>query len=135
MARDEDYIIDLCDHLLGHTASRQHRFGFLLGDSGCKLPVDAYYQELKLVVEYHERQHTESVPLWDKKPTASGITRGEQRTRYVQRRREVLPAYGIDLVELCYLDFKCDRKKRLLRQTSADESVIREKLARWLSPR
>lgn len=135
MAKDEDYIIDLCDRLLGHRARRHHRFDFLRGDSGHTLPVDAYYPLLKLVIEYHERQHCEPVPLWDKKPTASGIPRGEQRARYDQRRREVLPKHGIYLVELCCLDFKCHRNKRLLRQTSDDEIVIRKKLARWINPR
>jgi hypothetical protein len=32
MARDEAYIIDLCDRVIGMAALRQHRFAFLLGD-------------------------------------------------------------------------------------------------------
>ena len=68
--RDEDYVIDLCDEVLGLKASRQHRFDFLTGDTGCKLPVDAYYEEKKLVVEYHEKQHTEDVPFFNRKKTA-----------------------------------------------------------------
>ena len=48
MLKDEHYIIDLCDHVLGMTALRQHKFDFLRGDPGkhgrCRrLPVDAYY--------------------------------------------------------------------------------------------
>ena len=63
---DESYVIDLCDCVLKTKASRGRRFGFLIGDpdknGNCrKLPVDAYYSSLSLVVEYCERQHTESV--------------------------------------------------------------------------
>lgn len=51
MAKDEAYIIDICDRVLDRTASRQHRFTFLLGDTGTPLPVDAYYEDPALVVE------------------------------------------------------------------------------------
>jgi len=96
---DESYIIDLCDRVLNLKAKRQHRFDFLRGDPGknrrcAKLPVDAYYEELKLVVEYRERQHTESVPLFDKRLTCSGCAREEQRRRYDQR-RQVQPALAL----------------------------------------
>lgn len=30
------------------------------------LPVDAYYKELNIVVEYREKQHTEEVEFFDK---------------------------------------------------------------------
>jgi hypothetical protein len=40
---------------------RQHRFSFLTGAAGTALPVDAYYPALKLVIEYHEWQHTDAV--------------------------------------------------------------------------
>lgn len=56
--RDEAYIVDLCDELLGCRAQRQHRFPFLCGDSGRCLPVDAFYAGLNLVIEYRERQHS-----------------------------------------------------------------------------
>ena len=53
---DEHYVLDLCDEILGLKASRQQTFDFLRGDGkpGKKLPVDAYYPNLKLVVEYKE---------------------------------------------------------------------------------
>lgn len=81
---DEAWIIDICDEVLGKTASRQHRFPFLLedpGPSGCRasLPVDAYYPDLRLVIEYHERQHTQRVALFVDRATVSGVPRGEQR--------------------------------------------------------
>ena len=47
---DESYVIDLCDEVLKQKAFRQHRFDFLKGDSGTKLPVDAYYSSLNLVI-------------------------------------------------------------------------------------
>ena len=81
---DEHYVIDLCDEILGLKASRQHTFDFLRGDGepGRKLPVDAYYPNLKLVVEYKERQHTESVAFFNKKTTVSGVSHDEQRRIY-----------------------------------------------------
>ena len=135
MAKDETYVIDICDQVLGRKASRQHRFGFLLGDTGTALPVDAYYEDLALVVEYRERQHLEPVAFWDKKPTASWIPRGQQRALYDARRRDVLPENGIAVVELSYSDFRCDSRGRLRRIPKDDERVARDKLSRWLQSR
>jgi hypothetical protein len=76
--RDESYVIDLCDRVLNLKAKRQHRFDFLRGDSGRKLPVDAYYEisvDRKLVVEYREMQHSEPVAFFDKRLTCSGCNR------------------------------------------------------------
>ena len=131
MPADEKYILDLCDSVLKSQSGRQHRFDFLRGDTGVKLPVDAYYPEKNLVIEYHERQHSESVPFWDKKKTASGISRGEQRARYDRRRMEVLPAHGIDVAVLKYSDFEHHSNRRLVR-TKGDRKIIELKLKRWL---
>jgi hypothetical protein len=130
MPRDEAYVIDLCDRVLGQLASRQHRFAFLLGDTGRMLPVDAYYENLDLVVEYRERQHYEPVKMWDQKPTCSGVPRGQQRALYDQRRRDLLPQHGIYVVEFSFSEFRHDGAKRLLR-VPEDEAVIRLKLAPW----
>jgi hypothetical protein len=131
--RDEHYVIDICDHVLGIRAARQHRFPFLIGDPGkrgvcCRLPIDAFYETFRLAVEYRERQHTEPVRLWDRKPTLSGCARGEQRRRYDERRRIILPKHGIRLVELDYSMFDYDGQKRLRRNRAADELAIRSKL-------
>ena len=133
--RDEDYIIDLCDAVLGQAAERQKTFEFLRGDGtpGARLPVDAFYPELQLAIEYRERQHTESVPFWDRKPTVSGVSRGEQRRRYDERRRTTLPRYGISLIELSYSDFEHDSAKRLVRNSGADRKVVFTKLSRWVT--
>lgn len=125
--RDEDYVINLCDEILDMKAERQYRFDFLLGDTGVRLPVDAYYPSLNLVVEYRERQHTESVKFWNK-PTASGIPRDEQRARYDERRRKVLPEHGIRLVEISYSDLKYGSNKRLIRDEVSDKLVIQRLL-------
>ncbi|MEQ1509865.1 MAG: hypothetical protein ABL909_05615 [Sphingopyxis sp.] len=131
--KDESYIIDLCDKTLGQVAERQHRFDFLRGDPGKSvlgrmLPVDAWYPDLALVIEYHERQHTEKVAFFDRRETVSGVGRGAQRALYDQRRRDVLPQHSISLVILSYFDFEHRSNKRLLR-VAADSDVIRDRLA------
>ena len=134
---DESYIIDLCDEALGAPALRQPRFDWLRGDArpgkqGVRLPVDAYYPELMLVVEYRERQHTEAVPFMDRRMTVSGVDRGAQRAIYDQRRRDLLPVHGIELVELSYADFAHDEHKCLCRRRDQDLTVVRQALARWI---
>ena len=128
--KDEHYILDIVDEVCGVKGSRQHRFDFLRGDTGSRLPVDAFYPDRVLAVEYHERQHTESVPHMDKRMTVSGVTRGEQRRKYDQRRREVLSAHGIRLVMLDYSLFACNGRKRLTRaDRAADMAEIQKALA------
>ena len=79
-------------------------------------------------IEYCERQHTESVRFWNK-PTASGIPRDEQRTRYDQRRRDILPKHGIRLVEISFSDFPHDSHKRLLRNRDVDLEIVKRILS------
>lgn len=125
---DESYVIDLCDAVLQLKALRQHRFDFLVGDSGTRLPVDAYYPSLNLVVEFKEKQHTEEVKFFDKRQTVSGMGRGEQRKLYDQRRRDVLPKHGIKLIELDYSNFEHTSSKKLIRNREEDSKVIQQKL-------
>uniref|UniRef100_UPI00404B406A hypothetical protein n=1 Tax=Flavobacterium sp. TaxID=239 RepID=UPI00404B406A len=122
---DEHYVLDLCDKILGLKGLRQHRFDFLLGDSGTKLPVDCYYPELNLVIEYKEQQHTKPNKHFDKpdKMTVSGVHRGEQRKIYDQRRLDVLPKHGIKVLEIFYSDFMFDSKDRILRSDGDLERV------------
>ena len=134
MARDEAYIIDLCDRLIGMAALRQHRFAFLPGDPGLRgvcrrLPVDAFYPALSLAIEYRERQHSEPVAIMDSRMTISGCSRGEHRRRYDERRRIELPRHGIRLLELDVRMFGHDARKRLKRNTVADEVVLRSQLS------
>jgi hypothetical protein len=118
--RDEIYVIDLCDKLFGLRASRQHRFGWLVGDPGADgrarhLPVDAYFEELGLVVEYREHQHDRPVPFFDKtdRVTVSGVHRGEQRRIYDRRRNELIPQHGLRLWVISPDDVGADRRGRL----------------------
>jgi hypothetical protein len=131
------YVVDLCDIVLGQKSLREHRFPFLLGDGDTprRLPVDAYYPDLRLVVEYHERQHSEPVSFFDHpdRTTVSGVPRGAQRAIYDQRRREVLPKHGIHLVEMSYFDFAHRSNKRLKRDEQQDIDVIRSMLRSVLS--
>jgi hypothetical protein len=60
--------------------------------------------------------------------TVSGVHRGEQRKLYDERRRQVLPAHGILLVELDCSDLAHDRQKRLLRDTAHDRRALRAAL-------
>ena len=130
MNSDEYYVIELCNEVLGLKASQQHRFDFLVGDSGTKLPVDAYYEDLNLVVEYLESQHTLSTPFFDKKETVSGVPRGEQRRLYDERRRIELPKHGINIVSISYNDF--GTTKRLKRNHNLDIEVVRTKLSDYI---
>jgi len=132
---DENYVLGLCDQILELKSSRQHKFDFLRGDTNSfeqsvRLPVDGYYQTLNLIVEYHERQHTENVKFFDKpnKMTISGVPRGEQRKIYDQRRRYILPKHGIQLIEISYSDFNHNRQKRILRDQKKDIEVVKMKL-------
>ena len=134
--RDEHYVLDLCDVILGLKAVRQHCFPFLTGDPdwrGCRkpLPVDGFYPALGLVVEYHERQHRERVGFFDDKPTVSGVPRGEQRRIYDERRADLLPRHGYSLVVLNVDEFAHDRAKRLLR-TPQDQAVVSRRLASFI---
>jgi hypothetical protein len=136
---DEAYIIDLCDIVLSRTALRQHRFDFLVGDPNAagrcaRLPVDAFYPDLKLVIEFYERQHSEPVGFFDRRSTVSGVARGQQRKLYDQRRRDVLPQHGYELIVFDYTDFAHDSGKRLLRD-DADIKVIAKRLAEFLEQR
>lgn len=90
---DEHYVLELCDQVLGSRRAGQKTFEWLVGDPSEKtgqrklLPVDGYWEDFDLAVEYHERQHTESVPFFDDKITASGILRGKQRKSTISARR------------------------------------------------
>ncbi len=126
---DESYVIDICDEILSIKASRQHRFDFLKGDTGVKLPVDAYYDSLNLVIEYREKQHSENVKLFDKKMTASGVTRDIQRRKYDEKRRLLLPENGIKLIEIDYYQLEHTGSKKLTRNRLIDIDKIKKLLA------
>ncbi len=135
-ASDEFYVIDLCDEVLGEAALRQHRFPWLVGDPSPKtgrtagLPVDAYWPNRNLVVEFYERQHSEAVPFFDKpdRVTVSGVSRGEQRAMYDERRRQLVPQQGIRLVVITLEDFEHKRGK-IVRDHDRDLAAVAKLLA------
>lgn len=133
MPKDQDYVLDICDSVLGRTACRQQRFEFLRGLPSLKtgrrtpLPVDGFYPDLKLVIEYHEKQHTQSVAFWNKM-TACGLRRDEQRRYYDQLRRQELPRNGIRLLEIDYRSFD-HRKNGKLRRVDLDRGAVRSLLS------
>ena len=129
---DEAYILDLCDEVLKQRGLRQHRFDFLRGDTGVKLPVDAYYPALNLVVEYMERQHSEPVKFFDRRETVSGMSRGEQRKKYDALRQTEIPKQGIHLELFSYADFEHNGAKRLLRNRERDFGIIKKKLTKYI---
>lgn len=120
---DEYYVIGLCNNILNRTASQQHKFDFLRGDNGRRLPVDAFYEDLGLVIEYHERQHSEPVRLFDKKMTVSGVNRGQQRKIYDERRKTVLPEHGIKLIVIDYSAF--GSSKKIKRDYTKDLEIVK----------
>jgi hypothetical protein len=146
---DETYVIDLCDSILGRKANRQKRFDYLLGDfhkdgkTRTKLPVDAFYQALQLVVEYKETVVSKktdeelSADGPDKKEdstdqnrrfTISGVTREEQREIYDNRKAEVFPEHDITLIVLSDTDFPCDPMNKIIRNDEANLEIIQNVL-------
>lgn len=130
---DEHYVLDLCDEFLGVIGLRQARFDWLRGDvspsSGrsVRLPVDGYWSANELVVEFQEKQHTESVPIFDRRATVSGVPRGEQRRLYDRRKAELIPAHGLRLVVIHKSEFEV-RRDRIVRDRDRDTAVVRRRL-------
>ncbi|GAA1250373.1 hypothetical protein GCM10009633_23880 [Janibacter melonis] len=129
--RDEDYVIDVCDQILGEPALRQHRFDWLRGDPGrtgrrVALPVDAYWPDPAVVVEYRELQHERPNRHFDKpdRLTISGVHRGIQRAIYDARRDELIPAHGIRLVVITPHHLDSTGRGRLHRTRSYDRAAI-----------
>jgi hypothetical protein len=91
------------------------------------LPVDAYYPDARLVIEYRERQHSEPVAHFDKpdRMTVSGVHRGEQRKRYDALREREIPAHSLSLIIVKYSDLDVGRQGRLRRSVSQDRMVLR----------
>ena len=131
LASDESYVLDLCDEVLESTGLRQHRFDWLLGDPGnngtrVRLPVDGYWPDHLLVVEYRERQHDEPTAFFDKpdRVTVSGVHRGRQRALYDARRDELIPAKGLRLVVIRPSDLAANNRGRLLRRRDDDLQAL-----------
>jgi hypothetical protein len=135
---DEHYVLDLCDELLGIPCERQATFAWLVGDVSPttgrvrKLPVDGHWPSMRLVVEFQEKQHTEAVPLFDRRATVSGVARGEQRQLYDRRKADILPQQGIRLVVIHKSEFTTKADK-VVRDYERDIAVVRARLAVFLA--
>ena len=136
--RDEYYVLELCKKVLGQRMSHQATFEWLLGDPSLKsgkqkpLPVDGYWPDEEIVVEYHERQHSEEVPFFDSKITASGMSRGEQRKIYDARKAQELVKNGKKLVIIDYRDFGNGKTPKIVRNFPEDLKVVERLLRRAL---
>lgn len=142
ISSDKYYVINLCDELLEERASRQHKFGFLLGDyhkdgrTRTTLPVDAYYQDHNLVIEFVENQEEEQATEnlnKRRKITVSGVGLAEQKKIYTERRRKGLKSNEIDLLEIPYSAFECNKENRLIRNQNKDVEVLRVLIKDFLS--
>ncbi|MGZ2370673.1 hypothetical protein ACXR6G_12900 [Ancylomarina sp. YFZ004] len=135
---DETYVIGLCDKVLSLKANRHKRFDFLMGDlhkdgkTKTMLPVDAYYEELQLVVEYKEIQNFRPVAIRDKdeedEEDTNTVTREELRRIYDERRAKVLPKNEISLVVISYSDFVFNDKNKIIRMEENDLEIVEKAL-------
>jgi len=134
---DEYYLIGLINELLNTRASHQHTFDFLLGDyhkngkTRTELPLDAYYAEKNLVIEFLDKSNSESIN--QDKMTISGVTRAEQRDIYRKRKQGVLKANDINLIEIDYARFDSDSEKKLSRNMENDVTLLKEILKHYIS--
>ncbi|QHN16550.1 hypothetical protein [Gordonia amarae] len=131
---DEHYILGLCDEVLGVSGIRQARFDWLRGDPsparprGTQLPVDGYWPDLALVVEFQEEQHSQPSPFFDRRHTVSGMGRGKQRRRYDERKRTLIPEHGLRLAVIEKSAFAL-RSRKIDRDHVRDLQVVRRHLA------
>jgi hypothetical protein len=133
---DEYYLIGLINELLDTRASHQHTFDFLLGDyhkngkTRTELPLDAYYADQNLVIEFLDKGNSESVNR--DKMTISGVKRSKQRDIYRQRKQGILKANDINLIEVDYTLFACDTEQNLSRNKENDVKLLKEILKHYL---
>ena len=80
----------ICDKVLNEKSIKQHRFDFLRGDSGVKLPVDAYYPNLNLVIEYREKQLADEAPNFEARIANTPVPQPISRTVFSLKSRVTL---------------------------------------------
>lgn len=124
---DEFYLVNLCDELLKEKASRKHTFDTLVGrlhkrgKGRTKLPLDAYYEDLKLVIEFFQKKETEE-----------SDERAAQRKFYDQRKKDVLKKKEISLIDINYALFECNEEDNLVRNKEQDIKVLKGILINFL---
>ena len=134
--KDDDYLIELCDDILNKKSQKQFTFDDLLGDyhkdgiSQTKLPLDAYYQDINLVVEVVNKRSVVLKNTIDKsqKITVSGVTREEQRKVYQERKRTFLEEKDVKVFEINFALFETDESNRLIKNKENDKALLKELL-------
>jgi hypothetical protein len=130
---DEKYVLDLVSNILDEEYEWQKRFDTLFGDPGKngrrpKLPIDAYFPESNLIVEYREKQHFVEVNIMDRRMTVSGVNRGEQRKIYDLRKEKWAQDNNINFLVIAYNDLKYKNSGKLLRNIEEDKKRIKKLL-------
>ena len=129
---DEFYLVSLCDELLGQEASRKHTFDTLVGNlhkrgkERTKLPLDAYYEDLKLVVEFFRKN--EVLEDLDDKEQA----RINQIKHYDQLKKKAILKKDLRLMQINYASFECGEINKLIRNTEHDKQILRGVLKDFL---
>ena len=126
---DEKYVLDLFEELIGEKYYWQMKFETLLGDPGKrgrrrKLPVDGYFSNANLIVEYREKQHFQSVEIMDKRMTISGVPRGEQRKIYDFRKEKWASDNNVKFIIIKYNELAYQKNGKLKRDKNFDKVII-----------
>lgn len=128
---DEFYLVTLCDELLEQKASRKHKFDTVVGNlhkrgkGRTKLPLDAYYKDLKLVIEFFRKN--------DDVLDESEQARITQIKRYGALKKKAILKKNLRLIEINYASFKHDETNKLIRNTAHDMLVLKDLLKDFLS--
>lgn len=126
---DEFYVLEHCDAVLGQRGRRQHRFDWLRADPlpnrrrGTALPVDSYWPDLELVVEFREQDPEAEGAEGSDALALANAHRGQQRRQHDQRRETEIPEHGIRLVVITTADFE-SRGALIDRDEARDRGVV-----------
>jgi hypothetical protein len=129
---DENYLLNLCDELLAKKASRKHTFDTLVGNlhkrgkGRTKLPLDAYYKDLKLVIEFFQTNNP--VNEVDEKEQA----RVAQIKYYDELKKEAVLNKTFRYMKINFAQFECDETNKLVRNTENDTLVLQDILKDFL---
>ncbi|OOC52615.1 MULTISPECIES: hypothetical protein [Nocardiopsis] len=133
---DKDYVLDLCDEVIGQPCERRYTFDWLRGDppapgrEGKKLPaIGGYWPDLRLVVEYRGPHFDQPERHYANRATVSGVERDEQRVIYAARRDELIPQHGLRLVVVGSRHLGHDSSGKLTRDRAHDLEALRSLLA------
>ncbi len=129
---DEYYLLNLCDELLKQKASRKHTFDTLVGNlhkrgkGRTKLPLDAYYEDLKMVIEFFKAsKETDGLDEKEQERIA-------QIKYYDELKKKAVLKKNLRLVKINYALFDCDESNKLIRNTENDTLVLQRVLKDFL---